>query len=129
VKKRTEAKDLMIAAAVMMMKTITRMMMTGRTPIKQKVKGSIWEVESDEENEWNEQGSTDGDINKNDKSPDDNDASDNDEEEGDSNKKKSGGTSDIRDDDDMTDIDRMEKKKGRGKKGRGMDDCKLGFLN
>jgi hypothetical protein len=69
------------------------MMTTGTTPIKykEKVKGSIWEVESDEENEWNEQGSTDGDINKNDKSQDDNDASDNDEEEGDSKEKKSGG--------------------------------------
>jgi hypothetical protein len=31
---------------------------------KKKAKGSIWEVESDEENEWNKQGSTDGDINK-----------------------------------------------------------------
>ncbi len=59
---------------------------------KEKVKGSIWEVKSDEENEWNEQGSTDWDINKNDKSQDDNDASDNDEEECASNEKKSGGT-------------------------------------
>jgi hypothetical protein len=38
VKKRTEAKDSTIAAAVMMMKTITRMMTTGRTPIKRKLK-------------------------------------------------------------------------------------------
>ncbi len=83
---------------------------------KEKVKGIIWEVESDEENEWNEQGSTDGDINKNDKSQDDNDAGDNDEEEGDSNEKKSGGTSDIRGDDDITDVDRTVKKKGRTKK-------------
>ncbi len=36
-KKRTEAKDLMIAAAVMTMKMITRMMMTGMTPIKRKL--------------------------------------------------------------------------------------------
>jgi galactitol-specific phosphotransferase system IIC component len=35
---RTEAKDLTIAAAVMMMKTITRMMMTGTMPIKKKLK-------------------------------------------------------------------------------------------
>ena len=34
------------------------------------------------------QGSTDGDINKNEKSQDDNDASDNNEEKGDSNDKK-----------------------------------------
>ncbi len=38
VKKRTEAKDSMIAAAVMMMKIITRMMMTGTRPIKRKLK-------------------------------------------------------------------------------------------
>ena len=62
------------------------------------------------------QGSTDGDINKNEKSQDDNDASDNYEEEGDSNEKKSGGTSDIRGNDDMTDVDRTEKKKGTAKK-------------
>ncbi len=37
-KKRTEAKDLTIAAAVMTMKAITRMMTTGRTPIKRKLK-------------------------------------------------------------------------------------------
>jgi hypothetical protein len=83
---------------------------------KEKVKGCIWEVESDEENEWNGQGSTDGDINKNDKSQHDNDASDNDEEEGDSIKKKSGGMSNLRGYDDMTDVDRTEKKKGRANK-------------
>jgi hypothetical protein len=27
------------------------------------------------------------------------------------------------------DVDRTEKKKGRAKKGRGMDDCKLRILN
>ncbi len=75
------------------------------------------------------EGSTDGDINKNDKSQDNNDASDNYEEEGDSTKKKSRGLSDIRGDDDMTDVDHTEKKKGRAKKGRGTDDCKLRFLN
>jgi hypothetical protein len=37
--------------------------------------------------------------------------------------------SNIRGDDDMTDVDCMEKKKGRAKKGRGMDDFKLRFLN
>ncbi len=47
--------------------------------------------------------------------------------EGDSNEKKSGGMSDIRSDDDMTDVDLTEKKKGRPKKGRGTDDCKLNF--
>ena len=36
--KRKEAKDSTIAAAVMMMKTITRMMTTGTTPIKRKLK-------------------------------------------------------------------------------------------
>jgi hypothetical protein len=29
----------------------------------------------------------------------------------------------------MTDVDCTEKKKGREKKGRGTDDCKLRFLN
>jgi hypothetical protein len=29
----------------------------------------------------------------------------------------------------MTDVDHMEKKKGRAKKGIGIDDCKLRFLN
>jgi hypothetical protein len=29
----------------------------------------------------------------------------------------------------MTDVDRTEKNKERAKKGRGMDDCKLRFLN
>jgi hypothetical protein len=37
--------------------------------------------------------------------------------------------SDIRGDNAMTDDDRTEKKKGRAKKGRGADDCKLRFLN
>ena len=37
-KKRTEAKDSTIAAAVMTMKTITRMMMTGTMPIKRELK-------------------------------------------------------------------------------------------
>jgi galactitol-specific phosphotransferase system IIC component len=38
VKKRTEAKDSTIAAAVTTMKRITRMMMTGMMPIKRKLK-------------------------------------------------------------------------------------------
>jgi hypothetical protein len=38
VKKRTEAKDSIIAAAVMTMKMKTRKMMTGTTPIKIKLK-------------------------------------------------------------------------------------------
>ena len=83
---------------------------------KKKVKGSIWEVESDEENEWNKQGSTDRDINKNDKSQDDNDAIDNDEEEGDSNEKKSGGASDIRGDDDIGLTLTVRKRKKDGQK-------------
>jgi hypothetical protein len=37
--------------------------------------------------------------------------------------------SNIRGDDDMTDVDHMEKEKRRAKNGRGMDDCKLRFLN
>ncbi len=37
-KKRTEAKDLTIAAAVMTMKMITRIMTTRTTPIKRKLK-------------------------------------------------------------------------------------------
>jgi hypothetical protein len=32
--------------------------------------GSFWENHLDEENEWNEQGSTDGDINRDDKTQD-----------------------------------------------------------
>ncbi len=34
----------------------------------EKITRSIWEINLDEENEWNEQGSTDGDINRDEKS-------------------------------------------------------------
>jgi hypothetical protein len=37
---------------------------------KEKITTSFWENDSDEENEWNEQGSTDGDINRDDKTQD-----------------------------------------------------------
>ncbi len=37
---------------------------------KEKITTSFWENDSDEENEWNEQGSTDGDINRDDKKQD-----------------------------------------------------------
>ncbi len=37
---------------------------------KEKITTSFWENNSDEENEWNEQGSTDGDINRDDKTQD-----------------------------------------------------------
>ncbi len=37
---------------------------------KEKITTSFWENSSDKENEWNEQGSTDGDINRDDKTQD-----------------------------------------------------------
>jgi len=87
---------------------------------KEKITASIWENDSDEENEWNEQRSTDGNINRGDKSQDESEknyASDNVEHEDDSNKQKSGGRSKIRGDDDITGIVRKEKdKKGKGQK-------------
>jgi hypothetical protein len=54
---------------------------------KEKITTSFWENNSDEENEWNEQGSTDGDINRDDKTQDESEqnyASDNVEQEDDS---------------------------------------------
>jgi hypothetical protein len=68
-------------------------------------------------NEWNEQGSTDRDINRDDKTQDESEknyASDNVEHEDDSNKQKSGGTSKIRCDDDITGVGHKDKKKGKG---------------
>jgi hypothetical protein len=75
---------------------------------KEKIRTRFWENDSDEENEWNEQGSTDGDINRYDKTQDESEkimpvtiA----EHEDDSNKQKSGGMSKIRGDDDITGIE------------------------
>ncbi len=85
----------------------------------EKITSSIWEINSDEENEWNEQGSTDGDIHRDDKSQDEsekNDASDNVEDENDSNEQKSGGMSDVRGDDDITGAGRKAKKTKKGQK-------------
>jgi hypothetical protein len=86
---------------------------------KEKITTSFWENNSDEENKWNEQGSTEGDINRDDKTQDERGkkyASDNVEHEDDSNDQKSGGTSEIRGDDDITGIGRKDKKKGKGLK-------------
>ncbi len=86
---------------------------------KEKITTSFWENGSDEENEWNEQGSTDGDINRDDKTQDESEinyASDNVEHKDDSNKQKSGGMSKNRGDDDITGIGHKDKKKGKGLK-------------
>jgi hypothetical protein len=67
----------------------------------------------------NEQGSTDRDINRDDKIQDEsekNHASDNVEHEDDSNEQKSGGMSKIRGDDDITGVGRKDKKKGKERK-------------
>jgi hypothetical protein len=86
---------------------------------KEKITTSFWVNDSDEENEWNEQGSIDGDINRDDKTQDESEknyASDNVEHEDDSNMQKSGGTSKIWGDDDITGVGRKDKKKGKGLK-------------
>ncbi len=86
---------------------------------KKKITTSFWENDSDEGNEWNVQGITDGDINRDDKTQDESEknyASDNVEHEDDSNEQKSGGTSKNRGDDDITGIGRKDKKKGKGLK-------------
>jgi hypothetical protein len=86
---------------------------------KEKMITSFWENNSDEENEWNEQGSTDRDINRDDKTQDESEnnyASDNVDYKDDSNEQMSGGTSEIRGDDDITGIERKDMKKGKGLK-------------
>jgi hypothetical protein len=86
---------------------------------KEKIITSFWENNSDEEHEWNEQGSTDGDVNRDYKTQDESEknyASDNVEHKDDSNKQKSGGTSKNRGDDDIAGIGRKDKKKGKGLK-------------
>ena len=88
---------------------------------KEKITTSFWENNSDEENEWYEQGSTDGDKQRwqNTRWKWKNYVSNNVEHKDDSNKQKSGGTSKIRGDDDITGIGRKDKKKGK-KKGKGL---------
>jgi hypothetical protein len=84
---------------------------------KEKITTSFWDNDSDEENEWNEQGSTDRDINRDNKArveSEKNYASDNVEHEDDSNEQKSGGMSKIRGDDDITGVRCKDKKKGKG---------------
>jgi hypothetical protein len=84
---------------------------------KEKITTSFWENNSDEENEWNEQGSTDGDINRDDKTQNESEknyAGDNVEHKDDSNGQKSGGTSEIRNDDDITVVGHKDKKRGKG---------------
>jgi hypothetical protein len=83
---------------------------------KEKITTSFWDNDSDEENEWNEQGSTDRDINRDNKArveSEKNYASDNVEHEDDSNEQKNGDTSKIRGDDDITGVGHKDKKKER----------------